>query len=396
MELTIETKKMTKLLEMASRIVSPSSTLPILAGIRVSANGKLKITATNLESTIILSSEDYKADNFDIVLPAKTSLALIKLIEEPTIKMLSTEKGKATIIGGKSKSKMVTFDPSDYPTFVNFHKPDASFTIPQETWELITRLVSFSASKDIARPQLNGVHFYSRDGLLNIESADGFRLSYLKTDILLVDKTDTDDVQKIDFILPLSSIIKAAPMLKSDIQVNLYKEEATSLSAKNKQTEPFFNHVVLISKTDDNVDIEFRSQIIFGAFPDVAKVIPDEKIIKVKYIAKLSDLRKSINRCKIFESKTLVLKGNEDELIISVNNSDIGDSSETLNISQNIGDEKSFVVGYNIQFMDEIISKINGEYIEMSFPHNYAPTVFKSIDDNGNYLHVLMPMKIDV
>ncbi len=88
MKLVIEVSLIADMLDLASRFIAKSSTLPILQNVYLQVqNNELIIKATDMEKYILVTLPIDKWDEGGITVDAKTLYEIIKTIEEPSVEL---------------------------------------------------------------------------------------------------------------------------------------------------------------------------------------------------------------------------------------------------------------------------------------------------------------------
>jgi DNA polymerase III subunit beta len=88
MKLVLEVSLLSDMLDLASRFIAKSSTLPILQNIYMQVqNNELMIKATDMEKYITISLPVDKADDGGTTVDAKTLYEIVKTIEEDSIEL---------------------------------------------------------------------------------------------------------------------------------------------------------------------------------------------------------------------------------------------------------------------------------------------------------------------
>ncbi|MFA5166564.1 MAG: DNA polymerase III subunit beta [Candidatus Paceibacterota bacterium] len=236
----IETEKLKSAISTLYRIVPARTSMPILQNIAFqSRNGRLELTATDIEKSLTLYLNATEEYNFCV--PAKTLNELLSVISAPEIE-IKQEDGKIIVNRKPGKTTIKTMDVAEFPlTDIQAHN---IVDIDAETISYSLQKCLVSTSEDKSKSVLNGILIKSTNGKLIITSADSFRATY--TELL--------------FGLP-------------DFEVIIPKEAAQILLSvlKNGKAKMAINQNSIAFYTED---FKFISQLISGNFPDVARLIP--------------------------------------------------------------------------------------------------------------------------
>jgi DNA polymerase-3 subunit beta len=139
------------------------------------------------------------------------------------------------------------------------------------------------------------------------------------------------------------------------------------------------------------------SRVLEGEYPDYKKIIPGESGINISVDKK--ELHQAIKLASVFardSANVVKMSVRKDELEISSESQYSG--SQTTKVEAKIqGDKLSsksdFVIAFNYRFIDDFLSIIQGDDIELSFNEPNTPGVFKDLSDK-KYLHLIMPVKL--
>jgi len=231
------------------------------------------------------------------------------------------------------------------------------------------RKVTFACSDDETRPALNGVLWQTNGDRMRMVATDGHRLARMAVDNKKL-KGLNDDV-----IIPPKAL-------------NLIPK---FLSADAKEVGVIFGENNIIF---DLGDIILTSRLIDGPYPNFEQVIPtncDKKMVVDKEglsgaIRRVSILSNSLTRQVKFS-----MKGGQ--LTLSTANADVGgEAKESLDCDY-AGD--AIELGYNAGYVNEIVSKMEGEEIAFELGSAVsAGVVYSPSIDKEDYLCLIMPLRL--
>lgn len=102
MKLSLEVSLLSEMLDLSSRFIAKSSTLPILQNIYIAvANNELILKATDMEKYILITLPIDKGDEGGITVDAKTFTEIMKTIEDDTIELTVNNNDMLTIASTK-------------------------------------------------------------------------------------------------------------------------------------------------------------------------------------------------------------------------------------------------------------------------------------------------------
>ncbi len=385
----ISRKDLLNPLKMLTGVVEQRQTLPILSMALVKVTqGKLHLTANDSEIEIACSLPiDTGLDSSqegEITLPARKFYDICRSFSDhATIQVQTTEPNKALVKSGKSRFSLACLPAEDFPC-----SPDLQalkvFRLSQRMLKKMLKQTSFSAATADVRYYLNGVCFHLQQGQLNLVATDGHRLA-LTQESITVDTIETEEVDD------ESKDIEEA--ITDDFQAIVPKKAVTELSS-------------LLSDSDDEIEISsdnrhirfvfsenltLVSKLIDGRFPDYAVVIPAhaDKLA----VAQCLQLKQSLSQAAILSNekfKGVRLAFSENLLTISGRNPEQEESIIECEVEY---DNESFEIGFNVQYLLDVLNVIATDEIELHFTDsNSSVLITNRRQDDSKF--VVMPMRL--
>ena len=158
----------------AIKIASPalgSGTMPILSCYRLHGEGdRLKVTASNIN--IQISAYADLPTDLDCCVDGKRLAATAAKFKEPSLVLSDMT---LTVSSGRSKAKLATLDPTNYPDASNVDS--GAVEAPAGMIEAIGRVAFCSGVNDV-RPYLNGVLVEITPDGSNAVATDGHRMAW--------------------------------------------------------------------------------------------------------------------------------------------------------------------------------------------------------------------------
>ncbi|MDP3058475.1 MAG: DNA polymerase III subunit beta, partial [bacterium] len=165
-------------LGVVSRAVAPRSTLPVLANILVATDeGRLRLSATNLELGISCWIGAQLADEGAVTIPARTFCDLVGTLPNDTVHLTLNNKTQTlTVRCGASITDIKGIDAHEFPPIP---VPDLTEGIQLNLVEFkeMIQQVAFAAATEDARPALQGVCMSINETGITMAATDGFRIS---------------------------------------------------------------------------------------------------------------------------------------------------------------------------------------------------------------------------
>lgn len=370
MQFEINKSSILKALSNVNGAVEKRNTIPILLNVKIAAyNGKLNLTATDMDIVIVSSAEALIKKEGQTTVPAQLFYDIVRKIPDgSTINVESTDDNLTTkITYGKSKFSLPCLDSAEFPILsegemlVNFK------TNALELTKIIDK-TRFAISADETRFYLGGMFLHAIEHNNRIElrgiATDGHRLA-------LASSHQTD----------LTSAIPGVIIPKKTIG------EIRKIIEGGDEVEVSFSKAKIRVKSGNSIII---SKLIDGTFPDYDKVIPkgNDKIITLNRKA-LFDAVDRVATISTDKHRSIKFTLSNNKLMLQVSTNDNGNADEELEVNFS-GD--TIETGFNSRYLLEIIGQIVGEQININFKDGGSPALVNTSDVNS--LYVIMPVRI--
>ena len=325
-------------------ILNTNNTLPILDYFLFEiSESNLKITASDLETTLSADIQIQSDNNGSIAVPAKLLIDTLKTFPEQPLTFSVLENNTIEISSNHGKYALAYAKGDEFPKTLPITDPSNSTISSKVLHEAINTTI-FASGNDDLRPVMSGVFFQFSNQNLTFVATDAHKLvRYVRTDY------KTENV--VEFIMPK----KPLNVLKGILASNEFD--------------------VKIEFNDSNAKFVFSNlsltcRLIDGKYPNYEAVIPKENpnVLTIDRSLFLN----STKRVSIFSNKTthqIRLKINGNELIISAEDLDYSNKAEERLICNYNGDDMQ--IGFNSRFLIEMLSNLNSEQVklELSLPN---------------------------
>ena len=360
--------ELSKALNYVSKAVTSRSTMPILKGIllKVSPEGKLTMTASDLDLSIEKTIEVTDYEEGSIVLPAKLFSDIVRKLPNETISVNLGEYNNVSITTSASDFKIIGMNADEFPDIgkVNENK---KIKLNRETFREMIRKTSFAASLDESKGVIVGVLIEMREGSVNMAALDGFRMA------VATEKTenheDTDIIIAARILNEINKIISESEDDESDIELILDEKKAVIFTADSR--------IVL--------------RMIEGNFLKYRDLLPKE--FKTTVNVDKNMLIDSIERASLFakEGRNNLIKLMIGGDSIRINSkSEAGNVNETVPVKKNGGDIE---IGFNSKYLLDGLKAIKEDDIVMSFNTNVTPCIINPLGEE-NYTYLILPVRI--
>jgi len=372
MKVSILQENLTKGLNIISRFILPRAQLPILNNVLIKTEqGRLKLSATNLETGINLWLGVKIEKEGEICVPAKNLTEYISLIPPQKIN-LEVEKNFLKITSETYQANFITLSASEFPVIPTLKKKPEISLINKDLALAISQ-VAFASAQDEGRPTLTGILFKFKKEKLVLVATDGFRLSIKEISGL---KSGEESKLQKDLIIPARALIEVGKMMTEGGEQN---NLGLTITPENNQ---------IIFSTPE---VEIISRLIEGKFPDFEKIVPERS--QTQIIIETEALLQAVRAASIFarEAANIIkfeIKGTK--LEVSSNNPQMGENKITLEI-KNEGEGGS--IAFNSRYLLDFLNSVKSDLITFEMTTSLNPGIFKPANDKS-YLHVIMPIRI--
>ncbi len=364
MKFTSERERVLEPLQAVIGVVERRQTMPILANVLLSArNGRLSVTATDLEVELLAGAEVTVQHAGEITVPGRKLLDIVRALPEKALVQFSLEGDKATIKAGKSRFSLTTLPAADFPAIEEIHA-QLSFEVDQTTLKRLIDKTHFSMAQQDVRYYLNGMLLESDGKTLRTVATDGHRLALCEVE--LVTKSGTHQV-----IVPRKGVLELQRLLGAEGTV------AVQVGS---------NHVRITLG-----DIRFTSKLIDGRFPEYGRVIPAHPARTVK--ADREALRRALQRTAILSNEKyrgirLALKQNL--LVLTAHNPEQEEAEDEVEV---VYQGEEFEVGFNVNYLLDALAAVDGAEVEVGLTDANSSCLVRA-PGSGASRYVVMPMRL--
>ncbi|HVP87739.1 MAG TPA: DNA polymerase III subunit beta [Casimicrobiaceae bacterium] len=355
-----------KPLQAVSGIVERRHTLPILANVLLEQkNGRLFVTATDLEMQITAHSELAGKEDQSVTVGARKLQDLLRALPEDAALTVETTSGKMTVRAARSRFNLQTLPAADYPRMGLAQEQQQTINLPQKQFRGLLKLAEFAMAQQDIRYYLNGMLLVIDKGSLQAVATDGHRLSYASISV-------PGDYPRHEVILPRKTVLELGKLLEdSDAMV------AIDILA-NQVRFRFSN-------------IELTSKVVDGKFPDYNRVIPTGHSKRLELSR--GELLQALQRAAIlsnekFRGVRLVL--GPDQLKIICTNSEQEEAEEELEVGYK---GEGLDIGFNITYLLDVLQNLATDKVVVSLGDANSSALI-TMHDRGDYKYVVMPMRI--
>lgn len=372
MKVSLISDHLQKKILFVNHAISTRSQLPILLNFLIEAKeGKLTISATDLEIGISVDIPAKTEEEGAVTVPSKTFVEIVGTISSDKITLETTPEG-LVLIGQKEKTTFQTAPADEFPKLYEDKGKQIMVLGGEVAGSDFSRVV-FAASPDSERPALSGVLVREEDGGFLLVATDGYRLSLKKNALKTAKKTQSDEV--VSMLVPSRVIKELVQMEKEtgegDVVVYASKEKNQIIFSRN--------------------DTTLVGRLIEAEFPNYEKIIPAD--FATKTIFERDSLQKAIKASYVFARQTagiVKLAIGKDKISVSANAPSVGENLIEVE-AKTSGEENE--IAFNARYLLDFLANSTGEEISFEMTGPLNPGVFKEVND-PSFMHLIMPIRV--
>lgn len=377
MKCSVRKDKLAGAVSQVMKAVSLKTTIPILTGIKITADPeKLTLTGSNSDISIksFIPSVEKEEENAvietagSIILPSQLFSELVRKLPDDVVHLSVDTRLIATITSGSSEFTLNGLDPDEYPVLPTLEEKDV-FSIRKDLLKDVIKQTVYAVSVSETRPVLTGVKWTLQNGSLECVATDSHRLAQRTIPI------DNENItEKRTLVIPGASLNELSKIL----------DDGDDQSADVVMTA---NQVLFKSS-----NVEFYSRLLDGNYPDTSRLIPTES--KTTLTLSTKELYKAIERASLLakeERNNVVKLRTEDETVeISSQSLELGRVFETLKPEKLEGDPLR--ISFSAKFMMDALGKIDSENVEIHFIGPMRPIIIRPIGED-EILMLILPIR---
>ncbi|MEC8646289.1 MAG: DNA polymerase III subunit beta [Candidatus Latescibacterota bacterium] len=383
MKLSVNRNELWQGIDTVLDAVPSKPALPVLANILlVAEDNTLALSATDLDLSIRTEVPATVEQKGRITVPARTFADIARewpeaelsiLVENDRLR-LSGDLGDAESgEGAYSLSGMAADEFPGMPTSlegVSISFGDSEELNAKLLLDMINK-TSFAVSKDDTRPVLNGVLWRIDSEGMEMVATDGSRLACYRRSLDLGVQSD----QEAGVIVPPQALTQMGKLL----------------SGHDGAVEVTLGETQLFLSTGTT---HLLSRLIEGPYVDYAQVIPKENDKNLR--VDINRLLPTVRRVSILSSsytRQVRLKLDVSSIELSAASPEIGGEAREQIPASFDGEEME--IGYNAQFLMEILRKMDTQTVRFELNNNVTAALLKPdlIEEGEDYFCLLMPLR---
>lgn len=353
-------------LSLLQGIVEKRNTMPILANILIDVSeNEVEMIGTDLEVGLKTHFPAQVEETGAVTVSGKKLFEIVKsLVDEKLVTFQEKEDSMMEVTAGESEFRILCLPKEDYPQ-VPEPKFEKKIILPLDLVKEMIDRVYYAITQE-HRYYLSGALMVLKDKSIELVSTDGHRLAYTSKSL--------DDVK-----------------LDEQIRVIVAKKTLSELrKIEDEKVEFDLDESNLFFKVKNRTLI---SRIIEGKFPHFEEVIPKDNpnVLTVSREEIMNAIRR-VSLLSSERSKGIKFNIEKNEIRLFSSNPEIGEARDKLDVDY---DAQDLEIGFNSQYILDFLSVVKSENIRFELKdENNAALLKPEVEEDVNFIYVLMPMKI--
>ena len=373
MRLACLQENFSRALNTVGRAVATRTTLPVTQNVLLATDqGRLKISATNLEIAISTWIGGKIEDEGAITVPARLLTDFVQSLPEGQIDVVMTPNPLGIqITCGRFEGRMLGIDAEEFPPIPSVEEGVGVSVAPQTLRAAINQVV-FAAATEDSRPVLTGVKLELENDRVTFAAADGFRLAVHSGTLA------SPVPEPISFIIPARTLTELNRLLVD-------QEGPVEFTITPQRSQAMFRLK----------NVELVSQLVQGTFPNYQQLIPQS--YGTRTLVALQDFSRATRTAAIFARdgsgivRIQILPGSDGaggKIVISARAEELGDNTGEIDAKVE-GEEAK--IAFSSKYLSDVLGVIGQEEVALETTTPSSPGVIRPVGIE-NYVHVIMPM----
>lgn len=343
-------------------------TLPILQHLLLEVRGQeLTLKATDMElafnATLPIEGQGERV----LAVPGKKFIETVRVFPDGIVSLEVPDNTHRLWLRAKGMNSEHNLQPGE--GFPELPKPGPDLprvTLPVSRLKRAIHLASLAVSKDATKPTLSAVLLHLTKTAIRVVSTDGFRLAVAEV------PTESHLQDEVRLIVPKRALDLFQTLLADEGEVQLAWDNSTLYL--------------------DQPGLKFSTRLVSGAFPAYEKVLPSD--LPRRVIIDREAFQKTLRFVGLKKdeyNKNVRLFYEFPTLKVLFQHPDEGVNQGTLPFT---GDEKSFELAFNIDYLTELLDRLPGEEVVYQFKDEVGQGVFSSPSiEDFTFRYILMPVR---
>jgi DNA polymerase III subunit beta len=364
-KLTCEREELVRRLALVSRALTTRTTVQVLSGILLEAEGdRLTLAATDMELSLRSSLDAQVEGQGRVVVPGRLLVEITRLLPGSDVAITHRpEEGIVEVSAGSANYRLHTLSAEDFPRLPDLEGAPL-FVVDADALVSTATQVSRSASRDESRPVLTGILVRFEPGKLVMAATDSYRMSVRETPL-------EGDSPALEAIIPARALAEVTRIAGSAGELELGMHE----------------NQLVFSLAEAGALLTTRR--IDGQFPNYQQLLPES--FEHELTLPREEFLEVVRRVAVVSQRNspLRLRFAEGEVTVSARTPDVGEATETMPAPF---DGDPLEIGFNPEFLREGIESVEGDEIVLKLISPLRPGLLQSPERDFWYL--IMPIRL--
>lgn len=354
-------------IQTVGRAISAKNTLPVLAGIYLTAeNNLLTLRATDLDIAVECAvPADVEEEGTVVVADGRRFIEMVRQLPSEPLSVSRVNDYDIQVRYSGAELVVRGFDPEQFPILPGMDG-EIIGVMAGEAFAKMVRQAATAAASEESRPVLTGILLNISQNELEMVSTDSHRLALVKGN------WQGSDAESI--IVPAKTMQEAA-------KIALMEENVSLMVTKN-------NVCFRMGNT------RFISRVISGNFPDYHPIMPKEAQFKYQIFVNRKTLLDALNRANLLSrdnNNIIRLRLEEEGVRLTANSPEVGNIEEKIPATV-VGEE--LLIGYNVRYILDALKVMDSETVAFKLTGPLTPGIIAP-EEEENYLYLLLPVRIN-
>jgi len=363
LRITVAKDELAAKLAIVARGVSTRTTVLVLGGIQLRAEGgQLHLAATDMEVSLRATVDAQVADEGVVVVPGRLLLDIARSLPDGDVTIEhKPEEAAVAITAGTANYRLHTYSSEDFPRLPDVNT-DALYAIERDALVETVQRVGRSASRDESRPVLTGILVRFEPGRVVMAATDSYRLAVKETPVEAA-------LPDLEAIIPARALQELTRIAGGADEVQLGLQE---------------NHVVFGAE-----GTWLTTRRIDGQFPNYRQLLPEQ--FEYELSLPREELLEVVRRVSLMAQRNspLRLRFADGDLTVSAVTQDVGEARESLPAPYA---GEAMEIGFNAEFLRDGLDSVDSDTIKFKLISPLRPAVLEGETDD--YVYLIMPIRL--
>ena len=369
MKLTTKREELVSKLSTVSRAVSTRAATQALSGVLLTAaDGKVTLTATDLDMGLKTSVAAEVGEEGSVLLPGRLLAEVARSLADDSVQIESREAERdVEIRSGSSSFHLRVLPAEDFPKLPE-PEGEAGLKIPAAALAESIELVARAASRDDMRPVLTGVFVTASGREMTMVATDSYRLAVKRAEL------EADLGGALEANIPARALRELSRILST--------EGVDEVAVALQTNQAIFQAGAIVLTT----------RLIEGQFPNFRQLLPESYEHDVRLPrSEFLDVARRVSQLAQ-RNAPLRLSFADGELTVAAETPDVGDAEEKMPAAF---EGEALEIGFNPEFLKEGIESVSGDEVLLRLISPLRPGLLQPVEGE-DFRYLVMPIRLNV